>query len=88
MDVMALLAGPFGILILCLAVAWSVLMFFAPFFWYGAWYRAKQTHIESIAIRSLLSTLVANKYSASASAPVNTTELPPDSGSDSFGKYG
>lgn len=34
--------GVFGIVLMVFGFVWAVLMFFAPFFWYGAWYRAKQ----------------------------------------------
>lgn len=34
--------GILGVILMIFGAIWSVLMFFAPFFWYGAWYRAKQ----------------------------------------------
>jgi hypothetical protein len=34
--------GIFGFILGVFAFIWCVLMFFAPFFWYGAWYRAKE----------------------------------------------
>ena len=34
--------GVFGLILMVFGLIWAVLMFFAPFYWYGAWYRAKQ----------------------------------------------
>ena len=41
-DYHSFMYGPFGLIGAILFFIWAVLMFFAPFFWYGAWYRAKQ----------------------------------------------
>ena len=40
-DLNQLLAGPLGIVIGLLLIVWAILMFFAPFFWYGTWKQAK-----------------------------------------------
>ena len=37
-----ILAGPIGIVLGFLLIVWAVLMFFAPFFWYGTSKRAKE----------------------------------------------
>ena len=37
-----LLVGPIGVILGILLIIWSVLMFFAPFFWYGTSKRAKE----------------------------------------------
>lgn len=37
-----LLAGPIGLILGILLIIWSILMFFAPFFWYGTSKRAKE----------------------------------------------
>lgn len=37
-----ILAGPIGIVLGILFIIWAVLMFFAPFFWYGTSRRAKE----------------------------------------------
>lgn len=34
--------GFLGLIVMVFGLIWAVLMFFAPFFWYGAWYRSKQ----------------------------------------------
>lgn len=44
----------FGLVILILLAVWAVLMFFAPFFWYGSWYRAKQIHKQLEITNALL----------------------------------
>jgi hypothetical protein len=41
-DLDQLLAGPIGIVLGILLIVWAILMFFAPFFWYGTWKRAKE----------------------------------------------
>lgn len=41
-DPYALFAGPLGFVILLLMFIWGILMFFAPFFWYGTWYQTKR----------------------------------------------
>lgn len=41
-DLDQLLAGPLGLLVLLLVVVWAILMFFAPFFWYGTWKQTKE----------------------------------------------
>lgn len=66
-------AGPIGLLLLTVAIAWGVLMFFAPFFWYGAWYRAKQIHAEAAHIRKLLEQQVGELNSA---APISEEYRP------------
>jgi hypothetical protein len=72
-DVMA---GPIGVLLLALFVAWSILMFFAPFFWFGAWYRAKQVHIEAEKIRSILEQTTGKTGVIQADLPVATIDHP------------
>lgn len=37
-----IIAGPLGIVLALLIIIWCVLMFFAPFFWYGTSRRAKE----------------------------------------------
>lgn len=37
-----ILAGPIGLILGILLIIWGILMFFAPFFWYGTWKRAKE----------------------------------------------
>ena len=37
-----LLVGPLGVILGILLIIWAVLMFFAPFFWYGTSMRAKE----------------------------------------------
>ena len=41
-DFNELLAGPLGIFGILLVILWAILMFFAPFFWYGTWKQAKE----------------------------------------------
>lgn len=44
----------FGLILMIFGLIWAVLMFFAPFFWYGAWYRAKQIDEKLVATNELL----------------------------------
>lgn len=69
------ISGPLSLVIMALFVAWAVLMFFAPFFWYGAWYRAKQTHIEAEKIRSILEQTT-GKTGVSAATSSSEPEYP------------
>ena len=41
-DLDKILAGPIGLVLGVLLIIWAVLMFFAPFFWYGTSKRAKE----------------------------------------------
>ena len=41
-DLDKILAGPLGLVLGILLIIWAVLMFFAPFFWYGTSKRAKE----------------------------------------------
>ena len=41
-DLQMLLHGPLGTVIIVLGVLWSILMFFAPFFWFGTNSRTKE----------------------------------------------
>lgn len=38
---------PFHYLIATMLIAWGVMIFFAPFFWFGTWNRAKEMEIRS-----------------------------------------
>jgi hypothetical protein len=46
-DLDQLLAGPIGIVLGILSIVWAILMFFAPFSWYGTWKRAKEISQKS-----------------------------------------
>ena len=41
-DFSQYLSGPFGIVIGIIVFIWAVLMFFAPFFWYGTNSRTRE----------------------------------------------
>ena len=41
-DIDKILAGPIGLVLGILLIIWAILMFFAPFFWYGTSKRAKE----------------------------------------------
>lgn len=56
--------GIFGGLLMIFGFIWTVLMFFAPFFWYGAWYRAKQMDEKLEQTNVLLSQIVSKTQSS------------------------
>ena len=61
--------GFFGGVLMIFGFIWAVLMFFAPFFWYGAWYRAKQMDEKLTETNELLKDI---ELSLSGRAPKNS----------------
>lgn len=59
--------GIFGGLLMVFFYIWAVLMFFAPFFWYGAWYRAKQMDEKLEQTNELLREIVSKTQNSKTS---------------------